>query len=170
MVNVEVVPDSMMVHGYSYNDLAVLTLENSIQPNNDIQYAVLNPNNFIGRFDVIAYGWGLTQFGGMNSENLLKIRMKTVSNDECYKSVSKHAGTPDTSILDLKVICAKALNCGVSIGDSGGPLIRPDETLIGIISSYSTRCLDGDPSHFTRVYAYSNFIHKAMQRAETFRH
>ncbi|KAJ6222278.1 hypothetical protein RDWZM_000823 [Blomia tropicalis] len=170
VVNVEIVPDNIMIHGYSYNDLAVLTLENPIQENNDIQYAVLNPHNFIGRFDVTAYGWGRTQFSGINSENLLKIKMKTVSNDECYESVFEHAGRPNTSILGLKVICAKALNCGVYMGDSGGPLVLPDETLFGIISSYSTKCLEGEPSHFARIFAYSNFIHEAMQRAETFRH
>ncbi|KAJ6222276.1 hypothetical protein RDWZM_000821 [Blomia tropicalis] len=168
VVNIEIEPNVIEVNNYHYNDVAVLTLRNPIQPNNDIQYAVLNPKNFIGRYDVIAYGWGLTQLDGVKSEELLKIRMKTVSNYKCYQLVVNHTEMPDTSIIDLKVICAKALNKGVCLGDSGGPLTLPDGSLIGIITSHSSKCLEGDPSHFARIYSYLNFIQPAMQRAETF--
>ena len=168
VVNVEIAPNFMMFHDFSYNDIAVLTLKDSIQPNNDIQYAVLNPKNIIGRYDVVAYGWGATQFNGVQSEQLLKFRLKTINNYECYKSFFRYADKPDTSILDLKVICAKTLNKGVCSGDSGGPLTLPNGSLIGIISSYAPRCLIGDPSYFSRIYAYLNFIQTAMQRAETF--
>ena len=158
----------MLDGNYSINDVAVLTLRNPIQPNNDIQYAVLNPNNFIGIHDVIAYGWGLTQFEGVESKKLLKIRMETLSNDECYESVVEHTEMLDTTIEDLNVICAKALGRGVCFGDSGGPLTLPDGSLIGIIITNTDKCLEGDSSHFSRIHAHLNFIQTAMQRAETF--
>ncbi|KAI2801685.1 Trypsin-like serine protease [Blomia tropicalis] len=168
VVNIEIEPNFMLDGNYSINDVAVLTLRNPIQPNSDIQYAVLNPNNFIGIHDVIAYGWGLTQFEGVESEKLLKIRMETLSNDECYESVVEHTDMLDTTIEDLNVICAKALDRGVCFGDSGGPLTLPDGSLIGIIATNTENCLDGDQVIFARIHAHLNFIQTAMQRAETF--
>ena len=170
MVNVEVFPENIRVRGrYTYNDIAVLTLKNPIQPNNDVQYAVLHTRNIIGRYDVIAYGWGVPQIGGPRSEKLLKTRLKTISNYECYKRFFKRADdTPDTSILDLKIICAKALNRSTSPGDSGGPLTLPNGNLVGIISCTVLQALTNIPACFVRIYSYLNFIRTAMQSAETF--
>ncbi|KAJ6217070.1 hypothetical protein RDWZM_008227 [Blomia tropicalis] len=150
VVNVEVFPENIRVRGrYTYNDIAVLTLKNPIQPNNDVQYAVLHTRNIIGRYDVIAYGWGVPQIGGPRSEKLAD-------------------DTPDTSILDLKIICAKALNRSTSPGDSGGPLTLPNGNLVGIISCTVLQALTNIPACFVRIYSYLNFIRTAMQSAETF--
>ena len=126
VVNVEVVPGNVRVkNSFSDNDVAVLTLEDSVQPNNDIQYAVLNPNNFVGRYDVIAYGWGITQFNGDKSERLLKIRLTTLNNDKCYKMFFNWVDVPNTSIQDFKVLCTEGLIRGMVHGDSGGPSFKP---------------------------------------------
>ncbi|KAJ6222275.1 hypothetical protein RDWZM_000820 [Blomia tropicalis] len=167
VVNVEVWPENIRVKGkFTYKDIAVLTLKNPIQPNNDIQYAVLHPNNIIGRYDVIAYGWGRTEIDGSHSERLLKIRLKTISNYECYKDFFKPFENPDSTILDLKIICAKAVNRSTTFGDSGGPLTLMDGNLVGIISCGKRK--HDKPIYFTRIYSYLNFIRTAMQRAETF--
>ncbi|KAJ6222273.1 hypothetical protein RDWZM_000818 [Blomia tropicalis] len=169
VVNVEVYPENIRVKGrFTYNDIAVLTLKNPIQPNNDIQYAVLHPNNTIGRYDVIAYGWGRTGINGTNSERLLKVRLKTINNYECYKQFFKKFENPDSTILGLKVICAKAVNRSTTFGDSGGPLTLMNGNLIGIISCGKRKYDNDEPVIFTRIYSYLNFIQTAMQRAETF--
>ncbi|KAJ6222274.1 hypothetical protein RDWZM_000819 [Blomia tropicalis] len=169
VVNVEVCPENIRVKGrFTYNDIAVLTLKNPIQPNNDIQYAVLHPNNIIGRYDVIAYGWGLTHINGPYSERLLKVRLKTINNYECYKHFFEPFENPDSTILDLKIICAKAVNRSTTFGDSGGPLTLMNGNLIGIISCGKRKYDNDKPIYFTRIYSYLNFIRTAMQRAETF--
>lgn len=79
--------------------------------------------------EVIAMGHGSMKIGGSFASELQFANLKTLSIKECRKALP-------VILFRTSVICASntARNQTVFDGDSGGPLIRSDGTLIGITS------------------------------------
>jgi secreted trypsin-like serine protease len=96
-------------------------------------------------------------------EILQKVDLKVVNQEECkakYASVNK---------VTENMICAgddPANKAGCN-GDSGGPLQCQNEAgvwqLVGV-TSWSLKCgQDGDPTVYTRVSRYEEWIHQVMK-------
>ncbi|CRK92071.1 CLUMA_CG005651, isoform A [Clunio marinus] len=93
------------------------------------------------------------------SKSLSFADLRVIGNREC-------AGIFSSKIVTNNVLCARSFsdsNENACMGDSGGPLAMKDEdgilTQIGIVSFVSSRgCLYGDPSGYTRVGKYLDWI------------
>jgi len=116
-----------------------------------------------GGVEVSATGWGKTQAvaGHVPSAVLMKVDLRVMDNELCkaqkdYGKERIHDG----------VICAASPRRSTCQGDSGGPVIlaKGAPTVVGIISWGKERCNgDGQPSVFTRVASYSDWIEKAKK-------
>ena len=109
-------------------------------------------------------GWGVTgSSGNANTMNavLLRIDMQAMPNPECQKR-------KDYNSKKIKdgVFCAANPKQSTCRGDSGGPVILTNGTpkLVGIVSWGKEKCAgDGNPSVFTRVDQYAQWIDRAMK-------
>lgn len=116
-----------------------------------ISYACSSPSDGI---DVIAIGNGITSDDAQIVAPILQYaEMKTTTLLSCVKLFP--------SLLFRKsVICVQGEEQrSVCHGDSGGPLIAPKRSLIGLTSFGSEKgCQDNAPQIFTRIFSYSKWI------------
>lgn len=110
---------------------------------------------------VRASGFGVTE-NGMISNDLLKVNLRTITNQECLQTYSPNLVTENT-------LCATWVTReGESTcqGDSGGPLstvIDGQDVLIGVSSFVSsTGCESGDPSGYSRTSAFQDWINQTI--------
>lgn len=104
--------------------------------------------------DVIAMGNGMTKNNDTALPKILQyIELKTISQASCLKSFP-------FLIFRKSVICVKGEEKRSAChGDSGGPLITSDNSLIGVVSFGSRLgCEDGAPQVFTRIAKYAKWI------------
>lgn len=96
------------------------------------------------------------------SQKLNFVNLRVISNPEC-------ANIFGSKTITKNVICAKGAvknnhNTGACMGDSGGALVLGKHgvvTQIGIVSFVSSRgCAYGDPSGYTNVGKYLDWIEK----------
>lgn len=66
-----------------YHDIALFKLERRITFNQYIRPACLPEYNEPQTANVIASGWGLTDYKGISSKNLLKVVLEVYTHDEC---------------------------------------------------------------------------------------
>ncbi len=116
-----------------------------------------------GGIEVSATGWGKTQAvaGHAPSAVLMKVDLRVMDNELC--KAQKDYGKDR---INNGVICAASPRRSTCQGDSGGPVIlaKGAPTVVGIISWGKERCNgDGQPSVFTRVANYIDWIEKAMK-------
>ena len=108
-------------------------------------------------------GWGKTAAveGRAPSAVLMKVDLRVMDTEFC-KSLPGY----DQGRIHDGVICGATPHRSTCQGDSGGPVILANgaPTVVGIISWGKERCNgDGQPSVFTRVASYSDWIEKAMK-------
>lgn len=107
--------------------------------------------------DVIAIGNGMMRDNDYDIPPILQYtELKTISRFSCLKAYK-------FLIFRRSVVCVKGeKKNGVCSGDSGGPLITLDNTLLGLTSFGSPKgCEVGAPDVFTRISKYSNWIKDA---------
>lgn len=104
-------------------------------------------------------GWGLEAEDKEPPEKLRSVTLKTLDQQEC---VEKSAPL----LVTQNMLCAGPLDGssaqGGGLGDSGGPLLVGD-TLVGVLSwglNYPV-VKEGDPTVFTRVSSYIDWINQA---------
>ncbi|CAH2045489.1 unnamed protein product, partial [Iphiclides podalirius] len=108
----------------------------------------------------VVAGWGATE-DGLQSSVLLSVDLPFVSRDACQKAYN------GSQQISQKQMCAGGVqdrdSCG---GDSGGPLMYPGRTAVGlryvqrgIVSYGSKRCgVGGFPGVYTNVAFYMDWI------------
>ncbi|XP_044266924.1 brachyurin-like [Tribolium madens] len=112
--------------------------------------------------NVMALGWGQVSDETSDLANDLKwVSVTSISNNECKL-------TYGNQITDRMVCVAGNYNEGPCIGDSGGAIIhvvsRGQMVLTGVSSFVSGNgCESTDPSGYTRVYPYLNWIQNVTQ-------
>lgn len=106
---------------------------------------------------VRASGFGLTESGQI-SNDLLKVNLRTITNEECLQNYNPDLIT-DNTICATWVTQEGESTCS---GDSGGPLstvVDGQDVLIGVTSFVSTEgCQSGRPSGYSRTSAFQQWI------------
>merc|ERR1712045_776387 len=115
-----------------WNDVAILTMEDDVQFNNNIQPICLarGSNSYVDRKVTVA-GWGTLSEGGSQPNNLMKVDVKVWANERCRRSY----GSSAPGGITKHMLCASDTNKDSCSGDSGGPLFicRGTCTQIGIV-------------------------------------
>ncbi|XP_017768595.1 PREDICTED: trypsin-1-like isoform X2 [Nicrophorus vespilloides] len=148
--------------GVNPNDVALLKLAEPLEFNDSVQPIALPAAGDIPSGDSVLSGWGSTSSGQIPSmpNNLQKIDLPLLSNEECANALSAIMGTSEP--LNQDNVCTGPLDGGKSAcsGDSGGPLAQ-DGKVIGIVSWGIMPCgSTGAPSVYTQVSSFVDFINK----------
>lgn len=115
----------------------------------------------------LVIGWGLTEFGGQSSKELLEVELPIWSNEECKKVYQPFRGF-DEGIVPSH-LCAGRKEGGADAcqGDSGGPLMYLDEskrwTLVGIVSFGRLCARPNSPGVYTRTSSYVDWIRNHVE-------
>ncbi|EDW51340.1 GM21214 [Drosophila sechellia] len=141
----------------AYNDIALLELETAAKP--ELKPTCIWTQKEVANTLVTAIGYGQTSFAGLSSAQLLKVPLKSVSNEECqphYQKDQLAQGVLGTQMC-AGDITGERDTCQ---GDSGGPLLMQDGLLgyvVGI-TSLGQGCASGPPSVYTRVSSFVDWI------------
>ena len=141
------------------NDIAVLRLKHDIVRSSNVDYAKLPTYEFEGIFSVSLYGWGRMDINGSRSEFLLKTTMKTKRTSQCVNRMNPGC----LSRKKCQHICAVSTYSGTGTGDSGGPIVFSDGTVVGLATGeFSIETNENNPPReeriFTRIFRYLKFI------------
>merc|ERR1711881_19756 len=135
-----------------WNDVAILTLEDDVKYNNNIQPICLaqGSRKFVGNTVTVA-GWGTLREGGSQPASLMKVDVKVWENSRCKSSYGSSAPGGITSHM----LCASESDRDSCSGDSGGPLFDCPYNgaceQIGIVS-WGIGCAKAQyPGVYTRV-------------------
>jgi secreted trypsin-like serine protease len=135
------------------NDIALIKLPEPVEFSDvikPISYACSSTKGM----PVVAIGNGLTKDSDEALPPILQYtELKTVSLLRCLKSFP-------FLIFRRSVICVKGEEQrSVCYGDRGGPLITPENSLVGLSSFGSPKgCQVGAPQVFTRISAYTKWV------------
>ncbi|KAJ3666931.1 hypothetical protein Zmor_002353 [Zophobas morio] len=148
-----------------YNDIALLKLDKPVEINSYVRPACLNTNFDIPVSQVVATGWGLTQFSGSRSEDLQKVTLDITDHQMCNSNY-RNIRPLNKGISNDKHICtgSETEDRDTCQGDSGGPVqIHHNNDpklcmydIVGVIS-FGKGCAQG-PSVNTRVSYYIKWI------------
>lgn len=147
------------------NDVALLRLPVAPTMSRTIQVIPLAPASWtdLNRVPVRASGFGLTTNMGQTSDNLLKVNLVGVTNQECRN-------TYGNTIMASTLCATWTTRSGQSTcsGDSGGPLTAVSGNqhyLVGVVSFVvRNQCDSGRPSGYARVTSFTNWINTNIQR------
>ncbi|XP_035438024.2 brachyurin-like [Spodoptera frugiperda] len=143
------------------NDIALLRLANTIQLSDmittiQLPYRNISTFNFAGAGATVS-GWGIAAEGVTFISPTLREKRMTVLTDT-FCNTTYFNQLPDTTI------CTFHGAAGTCKGDNGGPLTifynaTEEDILVGVTSFISTTgCNDDQPSVFTRVQRYLDWI------------
>lgn len=158
---------NIFVHeGYNpdtlFNDVGLVKLTENAVGDNISPIPMATSGDFTG-IDVRASGFGITE-EGTQSADLLKIDLRTITNQEC--SQVYHSAPELVTDNTLCVTWKNMEGDNVCNGDSGGPLstlIDGQQVLIGVASFVSSNgCQAGDPAGFSRTSAFADWIQRTM--------
>lgn len=136
------------------SDIALVKLQTPVEFSDVIKPIAFACSSISNDKDVIAIGNGITKDSDLTMPPILQYtQLKTMSRLSCLKSFP-------FLIFRGSVVCVKGEERrSVCSGDSGGPLITPDNTLIGLANFVSIRgCEKGDPQVFSRISYYQKWI------------
>lgn len=141
------------------NDIAVIELDRNATLDEYVAPACLPPSSGNENMQFTAAGWGFTKNSGKKSSHLLKVNLERFGDDLCQKL--------QEFVIDTRTqFCAGSSNSNGDTcnGDSGGPIFVQHprfnclKVLIGI-TSYGRVCGSrGQPSVYTKVHLYTNWI------------
>lgn len=134
------------------NDLALIRLPSPAQLNENVQTVSLAPKNssdFSGDKALLS-GWGKTTGDSDTSSVLMNVNLTVITNQQC-----EYEFFPP---MDFSMLCTSGLGPkGGCNGDSGGPL-TVDNVQIGIVSFGDSKCTVGNPTVFTRVSSFRDWL------------
>ncbi|XP_061720038.1 collagenase-like [Cydia pomonella] len=159
-----VVTADVEIHsGYSIftlaNDIAIMKFPWVTYTNNIRSIAIATGNQDFAGTWAWASGWGVTTNGGSVTTDafLSHVLVPVISNEECADTYTTHI------IRDTNICVATTGGRGPCIGDAGGPLATADNSLlIGVMSFTHDRGCDAGPTGFSRVSAYTAWIHARL--------
>lgn len=142
------------------NDIAILQLEKPLKFDKFVSPVCLprKPLN-IARKRLLIAGWGQTDEGGRDSEQLRYITKKELPFKKCKPMLH---GEAQMKLNESIVICTSARNKDACMGDSGGPMTTWNErgrsVLVGIVSFGYGCARDDEPSGYTRVATFVPWV------------
>ncbi|CAI9739540.1 and LDL-receptor class A domain-containing 2 [Octopus vulgaris] len=148
-------PNSVIVDGIPYSDIALLFLEDEIQFTNSIQPACLPSKVYTKHDDCYLSGWGRNE-NLITQNHLQEAKVTVVDNKECEKFYK----------INISIICFKHNypNMPSCYGDSGGPLVCRNSygrfELVGVVSFGYPLCSapNGTAAAFVNVLAMRGWI------------
>ncbi|CAH0715053.1 unnamed protein product, partial [Brenthis ino] len=149
---------------YHSNDIALIKLAEMASYTDFIHPICLPTSDITQRqpdnLRFVVAGWGAVNETFSQSDVKLHTTIPYVNQEHCREKVYKRGGA---SVIWDKQMCAGGeLNKDSCKGDSGGPLIYAYEKyqeIVGVISFGFLQCgNDGQPSIYTRVYDYLEWI------------
>ncbi|XP_022916954.2 CLIP domain-containing serine protease B4-like isoform X1 [Onthophagus taurus] len=148
------------------HDIAILKLTSQISPTKTVNVIRLPA---FGSYPSSQYLSTITGFGKTKSSNsqpspyLMKADVKIINNDVCLNAVKSLVPTSNPSIGANNFCTMDTPTKGSCSGDSGGPLMQFGE-IIGVISWGVSPCdLNNNPTVYTRVAAYVDWIQNVVQ-------
>jgi len=148
-----------------WNDVAILTLDEEVVMNNNIQNICLASNKGTSFQDhtVTVAGWGTLSEGGAQPDRLMKVDVKVWDNERCRRSY----GSSAPGGITKHMLCASETNRDSCSGDSGGPLFICRSShckQIGIVS-WGIGCAKAKyPGVYTRVTEMLPWIKRIVQQ------
>ncbi|KAJ3632604.1 hypothetical protein MTP99_009601 [Tenebrio molitor] len=140
------------------NDIGLIKLRMPVEFTDYIKPVYSVPvSNTPARWNVLALGWGqINDDDGQLSHDLNWVSLATLTNEECRM-------TYGNQITDNMLCVDGNYNEGACVGDTGSPLVYlikfGNALLQGVSSFVSGRgCESTDPSGYTRVFAYADWI------------
>uniref|UniRef100_A0A1I8NIX7 Uncharacterized protein n=1 Tax=Musca domestica TaxID=7370 RepID=A0A1I8NIX7_MUSDO len=140
-----------------HNDIALIEIEGP-------STACLWTEERLSSNNVIAVGYGHTEFGGKASDQLFMANLKIAPHDICRKYYKENDNSHSDLIRPTMHLCAgdpEGLR-DTCQGDSGGPLLLdqgPYKPLYVVgVTSYGLGCAGEPPSIYTRVSTYIDWI------------
>lgn len=76
-----------------YNDIALLKLDRRVNFTKSVRPACLQVDEQLNDNKLIATGWGVTEFGGERSEQLMKVTLDLFTNAECAEYYNSRQAT-----------------------------------------------------------------------------
>lgn len=140
------------------SDIALVKLQTPVEFSDVIKPIAFACSSISNDKDVIAIGNGITKDSDQTMPPILQYtQLKTMSRLSCLKSFP-------FLIFRGSVVCVKGEERrSACSGDSGGPLITPDNTLIGLTSFGSARgCEKGYP----QVFHVSRIIKNGLKKPQ----
>jgi len=147
-----------------HNDIAILTLAESVKYTDNIQPICLavGQNQYVGSRVTVA-GWGTLSEGGSQPATLMKVDVEVWNNERCDRSY----GSSAPGGIMKHMLCASLPFQDSCSGDSGGPLFRCPPggqcTQVGIVSWGIGCAKEKYPGVYTRVTSMQNWIDKIVQ-------
>ncbi|KAI1292625.1 Coagulation factor X [Halotydeus destructor] len=146
---------------YRY-DIALFKLKSPVPFNARIQPVCVTPPSLEGFDNLIASGWGKTEWGGSTVTRLREVELTEVPLRDCQKSLGRNRVNEDH-------LCTQDPGRNVCQGDSGGPLVTLQNGYYyeaGIVS-WGIRCgVDNNyPSVYTRVSKFYDWIRRTARDA-----
>ncbi|CAL8093644.1 unnamed protein product [Orchesella dallaii] len=117
------------------HDIALIHLDRPVEFSKTVQPVCLHPGNpayDTGASDADVSGWGTTSSGGSQSQRLLAVQLRIITQSDCNQKYSK-AGKS----VGPGMVCAGSPGKDSCQGDSGGPLVmdsRGQAKQVGIVS------------------------------------
>jgi len=149
------------------NDIALLKLEDELTFTDEITPICLPSSDAVVGTTCTVTGWGTTSSGGNVANDLMKVSVPILANDDCGQV---------TNQMTDNMMCAGYSWGGYDScqGDSGGPLACPtsDDSSVyeqhGVVS-WGIGCGDsGYPGVYARVSEYTDWIEDKADYGETF--
>ncbi|XP_066248824.1 brachyurin-like [Euwallacea similis] len=152
-------------NGSYENDIALLKLSKYVRLTQEIEpifeLADESCGNFLGATALLS-GWvfpGYTCHNGPLEKKLRKVSVNVMSNAICSSSFSSRDVTVAESHLCTCGYDSITGQIGACFGDSGGPLVV-GSTLIGLVAFGDDICEAGNPTVFTRISHFREWIYK----------
>ncbi|XP_055904710.1 serine protease snake-like [Eupeodes corollae] len=157
VVNVTIFPNYDPTQGY--DDIAILQLNAPSK----LKKVCLWPSPKLPNTDATAIGYGLTDFAGSPSNELIKVNLTIFPIDYCYGFFKRERrfGMGLTS----SQICAGDDAQDTCQGDSGGPLItRHNDIMYAVgITQSGQACAGFPPAIYTKIYPYIEWIKSVLK-------
>ncbi|KAJ3656444.1 hypothetical protein Zmor_015521 [Zophobas morio] len=144
------------------NDIAVIQLRMPVMLSGYIQPIYPSSMDYQNNTDAISLGFGQTSDSDPELSNELRyVSTVTLTNEECRLFYGNQ-------IVDSMICASGNYNEGTCIGDNGGPLVSrvgKYHYLMGVASFISANgCESTDPSGYTRVLPYYNWLSNVTNR------
>ncbi|XP_043285568.1 transmembrane protease serine 9-like [Venturia canescens] len=145
------------------NDIGLLRLETFMKFTSNVKAATLPPRYKIHTGKTVLYGWGsISTTDSPEYPSVLQtITVPIIPKDICYDAVHESPG--DLRLFNTQLCTGPDDGTkSACLGDGGGPLVQygdqANTELVGIVSWGAVPCGSGDPTIYTSVSFYIDWI------------
>lgn len=144
---------------FSNNDIAIMKLKEKVSLSSSVRLIELATSTPRSGTTAVVSGWGMQNFyDEAGPENLMKVEVKIINQEECASSKFQYG-----DIIDETMLCAVEAGKDACQGDSGGPLVSGNK-LVGVVS-WGNKCgEEGFPGVYADVAVLNSWVVEASKR------